>query len=335
MIKHISFKTLFVLFVSFVRFNLKNEERNIIRLIESLKQQKYPNNKFEVIIVDDNSTDETFRTAEEYIAGLNNFSVIRALDKAYKGKRGALQTGIDKAKYDHIVITDADCEPRDKFLQSFSEKFSEGFDFIFGVAPYRQKKSFANKIASFDNLWVHILTFAFANIGLPYSASARSFGFNKPVFSKMGGYKFTTDTLSGDDDLLLREAVKNELSVGTLIKKEAFVYTNSENSVGGFIKQKSRHTSSSNYYSLKIKFILGVWHLLNILMLSAIFVVPAFPALILLVTAKLLLNTITAYNLMKIFGYRFKVPELIYLQITYEIFIVVNFVNGKFSKSKW
>jgi len=313
----------------------KNEEDNIKELITSLKIQNYPNEKFEVVIVDDNSTDSTFNFTQEEILGYSNFSVIKAENKKYEGKRGALQIGIEKSKYDYILITDADCIASDNLLIAYSNKFSANFDFIFGVSPFRQTKSIVNKIACFDNLWVHILSFAFANIGLPYSASARSFGFRKSSFLKINGYKFTTDTLSGDDDLLLREAIKHRNKIGTITEKNAFVYTNSKSSLREFIRQKSRHISTSNYYAPKILFLLGIWHLLNIIMLFSIVLTPIYGNIFILIIIKLLGDVIIIKVLMNKFGYSFKFIEIIHLQILYEFFVITNYLKGSLGKNKW
>ncbi len=203
----------------------KNEAQNIPSLITSLSKQNYPKQNYEVIIIDDNSEDQTFEITKKSIEGLSNFIILKVVEKKYVGKRGALQFGIEQAKHPNILITDADCTASENWIKAFSTKFYAGYDFIFGVAPYKKNNSFINKVACFENLRTHILTFGFAKLGLPYSAAARSFGFKKESFIKIEGFKNTTDTLSGDDDLLLLEAVKNNLKITTLTDPEAFVFS--------------------------------------------------------------------------------------------------------------
>ncbi|MCB9260235.1 MAG: glycosyltransferase [Ignavibacteriales bacterium] len=313
----------------------KNEVNNLPNLIKSLENQKYPINKYEVIIVDDNSTDSTFKKISELIKYKSNFSIIKVDYKKFEGKRGALQIGIEKSNYEYIVITDADCQPEKYWLKSISNKFSEKFDFIFGISPFYQKQSFLNKIICFDNLWVHILTFSFAIIGLPYSASARSFAFRNDSFNKIEGYKNTTDTLSGDDDLLLREAVKNKMKIGIIKNPGSFVFTNAKETFEDFVQQKSRHTSTSNYYSNKIKFLLGFWHILNLLMLFSPFLFLINTNFIYLFFVKIVSNVVLIKILMKDFSYNFGLIETIYLQIIYELLLVVNYFKGIFNKNKW
>ncbi len=313
----------------------KNEEENIPKIITSLTNQNYPKDKYEVIIIDDNSTDNTFKLTEKIIKDFANFNIHKVTEKKYAGKRGALQFGIETAQYPNILITDADCEPNPNWIEEFALKFEEGFDFIFGVAPYRQNKSLVNKIACYTNLRTHILTFSFTNIGLPYSAAARSFGFQKKSFLKIKGYKNTTETLSGDDDLLLREAVNNNLKIGIVTEPNAFVFTEAKKTFSEYLKQKARHTSTSNYYSFKIKFLLGLWHTLNLFFLISpllMFVNISFGIFFLL---KLFTDFITAKLLMNKFGYHFNITEIIYLQMTYELMLIVNYLKGTFGKEEW
>ncbi len=157
----------------------KNESVNIHTFIESLRTQNYSSENFEVIIVDDNSSDDTFYKSEQLISRLKNFRLIKAVEKKFPGKKGALDIGIKNSNFPYIMITDADCQPKSNWLKSFSQKFAEGYDFLFGVAPFFTNKSFAGRIARFENLRTSILTFAAAGFALPYSAAARSFGFKK------------------------------------------------------------------------------------------------------------------------------------------------------------
>ena len=313
----------------------KNEGHNISSLITSLSKQDFPKENYEIIIVDDNSIDNTFNKAKAETLNYNNISILKANNKKYIGKRGALQFGIENAKHQNILITDADCKPNKNWIKVFANKFTEGYDFIFGIAPYKQTESFINKIACFENLRTHILTFGFANLELPYSAAARSFGFKKESFLKIKGYENTTDTLSGDDDLLLREAVKNKMKIATVSKPEAFVFSETKKTFTEYIKQKSRHTSTSNYYSFTTKLLLALWHTLNLLFLFSpllMFINLNFGIFFLV---KIITDFITVKLLQKRFGYHFNLLEIIILQIIYEVMLVVNYFNGTFHKNEW
>ncbi|MHB8338637.1 MAG: glycosyltransferase [Ignavibacteriaceae bacterium] len=313
----------------------KNEEKNIPQLISALKQIEYKTDNFEVIIIDDNSTDNTFAVCSELIASMNNYHSYRVSNKMFPGKKGVLNFGITKAKYSFILITDADCRPSPGWLKDFSGMFNKGYDFIFGKAPFEAEENIVNKISCFENLRSSILTFSFANIGFPYSATARNFGFKKSSFEKIEGYQNTTETLSGDDDLLLREAIRNKMKIGTLNESNSFVFSTTKKSLSAYLKQRSRHTKTSLYYLPSRQFNIGIWHLINMFCLFSplfsavkiLFIIPFF--------IKILLDIITGLVYQKRFGYQFNLVEIFYLQILYEALIIINFAGAIFRKDSW
>ncbi len=313
----------------------KNEEKNLESLITSLTKLNYSTDSYEVIIVDDNSEDTTLLLAKQLTQSLSNYTIVTTSVKKYGGKRGALQIGIEKAKHPYIVITDADCEPEANWLKEYSNKFLQGYDFLFGIAPFKHGHSITNKLSRFENLRSHILSLSFANIGLPYSAAARSFGFRKKSFNMIEGYKHTTDTLSGDDDLLLREAIKHNMKIGTITEPGAYVYSSTEKYFKDYLRQKARHTSTSNYYLFRNQLLLGIWHLLNLLFLFSPLLIIFTTYFLVLFFIKVIADCFIVKHFMKKFTYKFSLYEIFYLQVFYEFMIVINYINGLFSKDKW
>lgn len=313
----------------------KNENVNIKSLINSINEVDFPKTQFEVIIVDDNSNDNTLETAKSYSDSLPNFFIYSLKEKELPGKKGALEYGISKTKYPYILITDADCLVSKGWLKNYALKFKEGYDFLFGIAPFIKEDNLINNISCFENLRSSILTFAAANIGFSYSAAARNFGFNKLSFYKIAGYRNTTETLSGDDDLLLREAVKNRLKIGTIGENSSFVYSFSKKTFKDYFSQRSRHTKTSFYYLPSRQIALGLWHLINLVCLFSILLMPIDMLFIIPFTIKLLLD-ITLINIFQsTFGYNFKVIRIFFLQLNYEILLVINFLGAIFKNDKW
>ena len=313
----------------------KNEAKNLGKLIFALSKLNYPEDDYEVIIVDDNSTDYTYETAHQLISGLNNFSVVKAERKRFEGKRGALDYGISLAQHPNILITDADCIPEENWLKSISEKLLSGCDFVFGIAPFVQAEGIVNKISCYENFRNSVLAISAAYLGLPYTASARNLGFKKSAFTKIGGYKNTLETISGDDDLLLREAIKNKLKICPMTEMGSFVFSETKKTFKEYFSQRARHTQTSFYYPLKQKMLLAVWHTLNIafvplpllILINRFFIIPFI--------LKLLLDIITAFLFQKKFGYRFSLIEIICLQVFYEILLIVHLIRARFGRIEW
>ncbi|MFH1197608.1 MAG: glycosyltransferase [bacterium] len=312
----------------------KNEERNIPGLISSLKNIDYSMDLFEVIIVDDNSTDNTFTSLAGSISQNENIKYFRLPKENAAGKKNALTFGISKSSHDCILITDADCNPSPGWIKSFAKKFYDGNELVFGVAPYRQSKGILNKIICFENLRAHILTFGAAKTGFAYSGAARSLGFRKEFFIKIGGYAATNELKSGDDDLLIREVIRNKLKIGVVADESAFVFTESKSVISEYFSQKSRHTSTSNYYLFRHKLFLSVWHFSNILIIFSPLLLWFSYYSFFILAAKLLMDFLIVLILQKKFSYAFKIHEILLLQITYELLLIVHYINSIHGKKR-
>src|SRR6185503_4863165 len=109
----------------------RNEEENIGSLLSSLESQTYPRHLFEVIVVDDHSTDNTATIA-------NGFSFVKLIrlefDNINSYKKKAIETGIAAASGDLIVITDADCVVLPGWLKTIAA-FKKETDAVFIAAP--------------------------------------------------------------------------------------------------------------------------------------------------------------------------------------------------------
>lgn len=313
----------------------KDEAKNLSALFSSLEKLKYPKTQFEVILVDDGSTDNSLQLAIEFSKNCSNCKVINAKNKRYPGKKGALDFGISQARNNFIMITDADCKPSADWLASYSEYFNLGFDVLFGLAPFKQNEGFINKLSCFENLRSSILTISLAELNLPYSAAARNFGFTISAYNKLGGFSNTLETLSGDDDLFLREAIKNKLKIGVVKDENAIVWSDSKSNLKDYLNQKARHTKTSFFYLPHHKLILGFWHSLNILLVLSLLLISINLFIIVPFFIKIISDIIVVRVAQKKLKYRFNLFEIIFFQIVYEIFLVINFLFALRKDISW
>lgn len=314
---------------------VKNESRIIESFISSVKNLDYPQEKFELIVVDDNSTDNTYELVYELVKNQNNIRIIKTNKKSIYGKRSALIKGIENSQFSNIVITDADCVPSVDWLKTCAGQFEKGNEFIFGPAPYYNTDYFINKISSIENLKNQFLSFSLASLGLPYTASARNMGFKKEAFYKIGGYDHTIDSLSGDDDLLLREAIKNKLKISAFYSRNGMVFSYTVNNMNDYFNQRARHTQSSLYYLLRSKIILTIWHILNLFMLISLLLIFININFIWLFTTKMIFDSLLIMNIQKKFNYKFSLTEIFFNDILYEFFLIINFFSAIFKNITW
>uniref|UniRef100_A0A832DKS4 Glycosyltransferase n=1 Tax=Ignavibacterium album TaxID=591197 RepID=A0A832DKS4_9BACT len=312
---------------------LKNEINNLPALLNTLNQLNYDSEKHEIIFVDDNSEDDSYKFLENHLN--KNYKLLKAANKKFPGKKGALDIGIQNSKFDIIAITDADCKPESYWLKSISKKISEGFDIVFGYSPLETGINFISKFSSFENLRNFIVYFSFAGLNVPFSAAARSFAFRKSTFNKLNGFYNTTETLSGDDDLLIREAVKNKMKVGAFRFDNDLVYSAPANSLREYLQRKSRHLKTSHYYLLRHKTLLALWHSVNIVSMYSIFLTSVSYLFVIPFSVKMLIDSALILLIRKKLPHTFRLFEILYLQFFYETFLVINFLNSLFNKDKW
>ena len=144
----------------------RNEEAFVERCLVSLLEQHYPQKLFEVILVDDHSTDNTAGLATSLQGKFDNLKIIRLQDKLHgkplnSYKKKAIELGVLQATNDWIVTTDADCIVNSKWLTSF-DTFIQQHDPVFVAAPvaFTKAHSFVGIFQSLDFMALQGITAA-------------------------------------------------------------------------------------------------------------------------------------------------------------------------------
>jgi len=313
---------------------LRNEEKNVPTLLRNLSALKY-SGKFEILLIDDNSTDLTVNLLLSGLKKLNNAQILSAKEKRFPNKKGALDIGINNAKYEFIALTDADCAMPVDWLEYLNAGFESGADIVFAPTPLRSTGSFWGNISQYESFRNHFVMFGSANIHFPYTATAGNLSYNKQAILGIGGYSNTVDSLGGDDDLLIREAVKNKLKIYPLPIKEAAISTYSKTSYAEYIKQKSRHISTSHHYLFKHKLYLAVWYLSQIIPMLLVPFVFIHPLYIVPFWLKCTLESGTALLFSRRLGFKIPFYRILMYPLFFEIFPVLHFVNSLRVDKEW
>ncbi len=230
------------LFVSVV-VPARNEENNIRVCIESIMTNNYPKDKFEVIVVNDRSTDKTVNVLETLQSRFSNLKVHTISDTTkhmnLKGKPGALQTGIEAAKGDIIMMTDADCIVGENWIESVSKCFNDKkVGLTAAVTNIISNNIF--EIAQ-EVEWVYMHSMACAGIGIyqPLGCFGNNLSVRRSDFMDIGG--FENIKFSVTEDLALQQAIfNNKREVRYLISNESSVETLPCRTFKEYLKQHHR-----------------------------------------------------------------------------------------------
>ncbi|CAL1516635.1 glycosyltransferase [Chitinophaga sp. MM2321] len=325
----------------------KDEELNLQKNLPGVLQQRYHNHhtpEYEVIVVNDNSEDDTkyyLRSIEPGYPHYRHIEIKQAA-KFIPGKKYPLSIGLKGAKYEHVLLTDADCKPASTYWLSL---MSQGFnndkrEIVLGYGAYHKKPGFLNKLIRYETFFSALQHLSFAMSGMPYMGVGRNLAYKRELFFKHKGFTGHQHIASGDDDLFVNAAA-NRKNVGVVIDKQAFTYSEPKMSWKSWFRQKTRHMSTGKHYRFIHKFVLGLFSLTHFLFYPAFILALFFPPPILwyalaIFGGKLLVQTIINFAAMRKLDERdlFKYSWLmdIFMFLYYIIFTPALLFR---SKNKW
>ena len=125
------------------------------------------------------------------------------------------------------------------------------------------------------------------------------------------------------------------MKIGIVTESGSLVYSETKKTFSEYFQQKARHTQTSFHYLKKHQLVLGIWHLLNLAFLFSPLLMILNPLFGILLPLKLLTDFSVVKSNQKKFSYNFSTTEIIYLQIIYEILLVIHFLNARFADIKW
>ncbi len=315
---------------------VKNEKENIPNLIKNLNKQSLNPNLFELIIINDNSTDGTSNVTEQLIKGKSNYKFVQLLP-GLTGKKKAIQKGISEAAANIIVTTDADCTHNKKWLETILNYYTKHKPKMLIAPVLMQGKSFFGNMQSLEFMSLIASTAGSTGIGHPIMCNGANLSYEKKVYEEF------TDALnmkkkSGDDIFLLHNIKKKyPKEIHFLKSNDAVVYTKAEKSLKSFFRQRVRWASKSSSYKDSDSIISSLIVLLTNLVLIVLYILSIFdiaflPAALVLTMLKIIPDLIL---ILLSAGY-FKIKKLIaYFPVTmtvYPFYIVITGVAGLFTK---
>jgi len=324
---------------------VKNEAGNLKALLEALNFQKYPKEFFEVIIVNDHSTDSGLSVVQSEISR-GTFPNLRLIDSASygasAGKKYALELGISHARFDYIVTTDADCIMGRHWLETiacFIEK--ELPDMVIGPVSMIPGKTLFSQMQVLEFMSLTGTTIGAAALGLPIMCNGANLVFRKELFEKAGGYSGNHRYASGDDMFLLQKFKKMQgINIRPMKSHGAMVFTKPEVTLAGFLQQRGRW--SGKFPGFQDAFIVlsgllaGCTSILIVAgFLAGLHASAAFEAAIFLLIFKSMVDFALLWSVSGFLGKRQLLLLFPALAVIYPLYVVVAIGKGVFTATGW
>lgn len=323
----------------------RNEEKNIGKLIAAIQNQNYPSHLFELIIVDDHSTDKTTDIIIPFLSNQIQLIALNVSDKSIVAyKKTAIDIGIKNSKGDLIITTDADCIMSESWLSTIAA-FYEQYHPKMMVMPVVMKNnhSFLGLFQTLDFMSLQGITAAAVHKNIHGMCNGANLAYTRNIYNEVNGFAGIDHIASGDDMLLMHKISKNYKNEILFLKsKNVIVETQAETSIAGFINQRIRWASKADKYEDKSLFpVLLLVYMVNLLMAILFFICMFFNFEFSILNFYFLLSIKTVSELYfltpvsRFFGY----TKLLYWFPLFQPFHIVYTVIagwlGKFGSYRW
>ena len=321
----------------------RNESGNILQSLISIENQSYPKDKFEVIYINDSSTDDSLSklTGAEKSS---NVKVISLPDDFLPNahKKRAVRFGIENCKGEIIVTTDADCVHQKDWLEIMLSCYDNDTGFISGPVEFEMKNKLFDKIQRIEFAGLILSGAGLIGNDKPAICNAANASYKKLAYISVNGFDDNFHLSSGDDEILMQKIWKEgKYKIKFCMNRKAVVSSSPNKTFSQFYQQRKRWASKGLFYinkflilklvliflfyfSLLIQILLGI-------IFSTIFLITfLFSFLIKMMLEYAVLkkgtNLLFNKNLLK----PFLIAELFHIP-----YIVVFSIAGALGKFKW
>jgi glycosyltransferase involved in cell wall biosynthesis len=244
----------------------RDEAANLAKNLPGALIQQY-RTTHEVIVVDDNSYDDSKYLLEEFQKTYKQLHVVQLKQEAklIPGKKFPLSVGIKTAKYEIVLLTDADCVPAtEHWIDKMQETYDDETEIVLGYGAYHKKRGLLNKVIRWETFHTAMQYFSYALAGKPYMGVGRNLSYKKAIFFRHKGFSAHNNIPSGDDDLFINTAA-TKTNTKINIDKDSFTLSDAPKSWTDWVRQKNRHYSTGKFYKPSHKFLLGLYSLTHFL----------------------------------------------------------------------
>ncbi len=318
----------------------KNEYYNLKRNLPLILEQDHPS--FEVVVVNDNSQDDSLELLEEMAREHSNLKIVNLSQDLnfFQGKKFPLSLGIKSASNDILLLTDADCRPSSKdWIKNMSGKFKGEKEIVLGYGGYERKRNLINYIIRYETLWVAIQYLSFSLAGRTYMGVGRNLAYSKSLFYRNKGFSSHYTVASGDDDLFIN-SVATRKNVAIEIAHGSHTVSVPKTSFSSWIIQKRRHLTTWKYYRGRFKRLLGLWSVSQVIFLALFVILLSLGYNVIYIAGLFILRFFSHLMITKKSMNKLNEKELLLISPLAELFLVIFYpalsLVNMFSKAdKW
>lgn len=244
----------------------KDESGTIAECLEALLAQDYPAERYQVVVVDDGSVDDTAAKVRGFCARDPRVRLVSAPPGSgpLRGKKRALDAGIAHSTGEIILVSDADCRPAPAWISTMVRHFEPGVGLVAGQVRQKGSKLW-HKLRSLERLSLSAVAAGAIGWGLGLTATGGSLGYRREVFDHVGGFRRLARPLSGDDDLFVQlVSRRTRWQLRYAFQPEAAVDTDPPATLREFVAQERRRTSKGRHYSLGAQALAALAFLTNL-----------------------------------------------------------------------
>ena len=244
----------------------KNEAENLVKNLPGILVQDYKTTH-EIMIVNDNSTDESKYILEEFQHSFKDLTIIALKQEAkgIPGKKFPLSVGIKSSKHEIVLLTDADCIPASEhWIKKMQEGYRNNIEIVLGYGAYKKYPGMLNKLIRFETFHTALQYFSYALAGKPYMGVGRNLSYRKDIFLRNKGFSTINHIPSGDDDLFIN-MIANKNNTAIIIDKEAHTVSEPHTTWNSWMQQKNRHYTTAKFYKASHKFLLSLYATMQML----------------------------------------------------------------------
>lgn len=320
---------------------VRNEAGTIAVLLRNLKGQTFPEDQYEVIVIDDQSEDTTSEIVEQFITSNElSWKLIQVQETEQGGKKQALTRGVAAASCDYIITVDGDCEVQADFIKSYAAAYStEDLVMISGPVAMKGDGVFMN-LQSFEFSGLIAIGAATLHSGNPTMCNGANLSYKKEVFAQVGGYQDNEDIPSGDDEFLMQKVHKAYPDrVGFLKHQQAIVYTEAKDTLVQLLSQRIRWSSKWRFHkSLFIKCMAMTVFLNYVALLVALLSLDELESVFIFGTI-LVFRTLVLwyfyYPITQFFEIKGVLWKSLLIEIIYPFFVIFLGIASIFGKYSW